>query len=449
MGKPVLSGKKSRVFTGLLAIALVATACTGGSSSTTTSTSDGATTGPSTSAATGLGATPAECSTSEGGVDWRSDETVTVEPIGTDSGFEIYAAVYPVPGPTDGLWSQWGQAAVLPDGRHFSAVGDHVGAGGNSFFYVYDPGLRTLSRFMDVLSLADHDPAAGGYGKVHAQMRVDQCGTLWATTYWGSRRQVEYGDGYEGDLLLEFDPNREVVVNHGPVAGRRGIPSLMISSDGRTLVGEANSPEREGLLVVFDTVNRTIVDEIEDERHMGFRSLATMADGSILYSVGNGALAEYAPGEGTTEQTIEGMPGESLRAVTPPGPDGTIYAMSNREPGFFSIAADGTIEAIGDPQGYTTSLALSPDGRFVYWLPGAHGSSYSSGATVLSYDTQTGQTAEVVSVASVVEEALGLRVGGTYSIVYADDRLYLGLNASELSDDSGFGNVVFLVVEGF
>ena len=46
-------------------------------------------------------------------------------------------------------------------------------------------------------------------------------------------------------------------------------------------------------------------------------------------------------------------------------------------------------------------------------------------------------------------EELGLRLGGTYGLAVhpSGDRIYIGMNASPSDDDSGFGEVVLLVVD--
>ena len=84
-------------------------------------------------------------------------------------------------------WSQWGQGVVLPDGRFVSAIGDEGTTDANSFVFEYDPATGQLTRTADVLSIAGHHDGDFGYGKIHAQVRLDPCGTVWATTYWGSQ----------------------------------------------------------------------------------------------------------------------------------------------------------------------------------------------------------------------------------------------------------------------
>jgi hypothetical protein len=91
---------------------------------------------------------------------------------------------------------------------------------------------------------------------------------------------------------------------------------------------------------------------------------------------------------------------------------------------------------------------MTPDGSRVFWMPEAHGGAWEVGAKVMSLDTASGEMTEVVSLLDPFGEALDLLPGGTYSTVYDEGRLILGMNASPMDDDSGFGEVVLVVLEG-
>ena len=152
------------------------------------------------------------------------------------------AAVYPGPAETGNPWSQWGQGAVTADGRFLSAVGDHLGADGNSYVYEFDPATGRLTLVTDVLSLVDHQPGAWGYGKIHAQMVPGPCDQVYVSTYWGTRDDLVYGEGYDGDLLLRIDPTaRTTGVLGVPVPGH-GTPSMGGAPALGLLYGEATDP---------------------------------------------------------------------------------------------------------------------------------------------------------------------------------------------------------------
>ena len=57
-------------------------------------------------------------------------------------------------------------------------------------------------------------------------MCLDPCGTVWATTYWGSQRKVEYGGSYTGDLLLRYDPSAHSLSKVAVPLEGAGLPSL-------------------------------------------------------------------------------------------------------------------------------------------------------------------------------------------------------------------------------
>jgi len=397
--------------------------------------------------------TSGDCEPAADGVAWRDDATIGLEQISNEDGIEVYAAEYPLPGPTEGLWTQWGQGIALGDGRHLSAVGDHLGADANSYFFVYDSEQRIVTRFGDVLSVVPHEDGAFGYGKIHAQMAMDNCGSIWAATYWGTRDDLTYENGYEGDRLLEIEPNARTISDRGAVAGEFGIPTMTMAGDGRTLVAgsvdvDSSEPDR-GVLTVYDTSTEKTVTQVDDPRHEGFRALGIdPMSGNIFYSIGDNRLAAVDPVSGEFADLDVTLPGWWLRSVTRPAPDGTVYGAADDEPALFSISPSGKLTDLGDPGGTTTSIAMTPDGSRIFWMPEAHGGAWEVGAVVNSMDTASGDITEVTSLLDPFEEELGLLPGGTYSIVYHDGRLILGVNASPLADDSGFGTVVLVVIEG-
>ena len=432
---------------------LVACATDDATGDETTSPSGTEITVPSTVTGEAEPTNPADCEPASDGVEWRDDATIDLARISTEDGVEVYAAEYPLPGPTEGLWSQWGQGIALGDGRHLSAVGDHLGVDANSYFFVYDSTERTLTRFGDVLSVVPHEDGAFGYGKVHAQMVMDDCGSVWAATYWGTRDDLVYENGYEGDRLLEIEPDAATISDRGAFAGEFGTPTMTMTLDGHTLVAgsvdvESSEPDR-GVLTVYDTSIRETVTQVEDPRQEGFRALGIEPGRwwRHLRDRRQPARRRSIPASGEFAELDVTLPGLWLRSVTRPAPDGTVYGAADDEPALFSISPDGELTDLGDPGGTTTSIAMTPDGSRIFWMPEAHGGAWEIGAVVNSMDTATGEITEVTSLLDPFEE-LGLLPGGTYSVVYDDGRLVLGVNASPVDDDSGFGTVVLVVIEG-
>ena len=268
---------------------------------------------------------------------WDRETTAEMSTL-TDQPNRILATVYPTPDYQARLWSQWGQGIVLPDGRFLSAIGDHEGRNGNSYFYVYDPQTQVITMISDVLSLTDHFDGDWGFGKVHAQMVSGPCGDVYVTSYWGTRSGLEFGSSYMGDILIRIDPQSEAIDNLGTLIPGFGVPSLAISPDGRILFAEGADPFGDsGVFVATDLTTGEEVFRDEDSDHIGFRAMAVDTEGRAYYSLGAGRLRRYDPTSGEVMEIADPMPGDFLRAATSADENGTLVAVTQGEPAFFTL----------------------------------------------------------------------------------------------------------------
>lgn len=149
--------------------------------------------------------------------------SVTAKTILDTDAVTVRAAVYPHPDYEGNPWSQWGRGVLAHDGRFLSAIGDHMGEDGNSYFYEFDPETSQLTLVGDVLSVVEHQEGDWGYGKIHGALVRDDC-LVYAATYWGSRRGLEYQGSYHGDHLLRWDPSDHRIESLGVPVERQGIP---------------------------------------------------------------------------------------------------------------------------------------------------------------------------------------------------------------------------------
>ena len=124
---------------------------------------------------------------------------------------------------------------------------------------------------------------------------------------------------------------------------------------------------------------------------------------------------------------------------------------TTREPdALFRLSSDGTFSDLGLVEDYVASLAVSPDGGTLYYVPGAHGSGADIGTPLIAVDVATGEHEVIVRLNELIEPALGVTAGGTYNIVAHPngERLFIGLNAGPPGErGETFGTVVLAVVE--
>ncbi len=417
-----------------------------------TSTTAGPTTVATTSTAPGTDPpSPIECPPADPAEPAPPAAEVELVEVGTFDGGTVLAAEYPVPDDLGEPWSQWGEGVVLPDGRFVSAVGDHRGRDGRSFLYEYDPATRTLARTVDVAEALGHRAGDWGYGKIHAPMVLDACDRVLTATYWGTRRDIEYGGTYEGDHLVRYDPTSRTLESLGVPAPGHGIPSLSITPDRSVLYVEAVDPASDpdaGRFLAVDAATGEVLRSSASPSHTGFRDVLVTADGTGLHAGGDGSLAGLDP-SGDAVEELDRWAAGWMRSATDPAPDGTVGFVTRRPDQLHRRDPDGTVTSLGEVEGYVASLSLAPDGRTVHYVPGAHGDGWRSGTPLIAADLTTGDRTEVVRLNELIEPALGIGVGGSYDVVVAPDgrRVFVGLNGSDDVEDAAFGTVVLAVVE--
>jgi hypothetical protein len=221
------------------------------------------------------------------------------------------------------------------------------------------------------------------------------------------------------------------------------------------LFGEAVTPTREsaagstqGAFFVYDVAKRKVVFRADDERLDGFRNVLVGPDGSAYVAGRDGQLFVYRPGDDRLRAHPELLGGGFLRASTAPAPDGTVYGVTQDPNALFALHPDGRVESLGPSRGYTTSIALDPDGRRFYYVPGATGTSWRQGTPVIAVETETGEQTVVARLNDLAEQELGLTLGGSYDVAIdpSGARLYVGVNAGRTREDP-WGEVVLVIVD--
>lgn len=128
-----------------------------------------------------------------------------------------------------------------------------------------------------------------------------------------------------------------------------------------------------------------------------------------------GPLMRYDPASGKPPTRIAGSIG--LLAATQETPDGYVYTVSTRGDGTlwrFNTKIDKIGNASVGTQTYVTTLDVDPSGRYLYYVPGAHGGSEGDGTPIVQFDVKTGKKKVLAFLHPFYQQKYGYVPRGTF-----------------------------------
>ena len=340
-------------------------------------------------------------------------------------------------------WSNWGDSLAV-DGKYYASVGDHLAPAGNAFVYEYDPEVKSFRKLLDLKKLLALP--AGHYvpGKIHSRLDLGSDGYLYCSTHRGSTKVTTDEFHYTGDWIVRINPVTGVseVVARGPVA-KHCIPTSVFDPErlifyGGTAPGSGDPDDIR--FFAYDVKADELLYTGPDgpPRAMIFAA----STGRVYFTPGTngvGDLVRFDPRKPGRPTKIPVQLG--LRAASEETPQGIVYTVSTGqgEHDATLFAFDTKTEtaeplgpaAVGSQQ-YITSLDADPTGRFVYYVPGAHGGADKDGCPVVQFDTKTRTRKAIAFLEPFYSEKIGCTLKGTYSVALSPkgDTLFITWNAN-------------------
>ncbi|MCA9201591.1 MAG: hypothetical protein KDA59_01005, partial [Planctomycetales bacterium] len=339
------------------------------------------------------------------------------------------------------LWSSWGDICVASDGRVYMGIGDHGNdrdGDARCFVYCWDPQQQRLDQVVDMNKVSPPRDGHPSWSKIHAKIDEGPDGAIYfsCTLNDGNRAgndDYRFDSTLPGGQLYRYAPATSVTSVFADLPSRRCTATSLLdrqrgiwwcnleAGDGNALWGfnmRAGKP-------LHETPDGTI----------GFnRNFALLRDGSILFN-GENSLATY---DAATKQVsvLQASLGDSpgMRCSTGETQGGHVYGITHKTHQLFSFSAATTeVTALGPNWlngSYTAVCELSPDERFVYYLPGSHGGAFRDGTPVVQYEIATGQRKVLAFLAETLERECGYVPGGTYGMKISADggTLYVNFN---------------------
>ena len=275
-------------------------------------------------------------------------------------------------------------------------------------------------------------------------------GLLYFSTHRGSTTVTADKNHYEGDWILRCDPKtgKAEVVARGPVP-KHCIPNSVLDPKrlifyGGTAPG-TDSKEQGVRFFAYDAKNEKLLYSGPDgpARCMIFAK----STGKVYYVPGKedmvGPLMRYDPKKGGAPVKIDAVLG--LRAATQETPQGIVYTVSKGGKGggestlfAFDTKTEKVEELVSAAVGasnYITTIDADPTGRYLYYIPGAHGGSERDGTPIVQFDTKTKAKKVIAFLHPHFKDKYGATLVGTFSAAVdpKGDKLFVTWNVSRES----------------
>lgn len=357
------------------------------------------------------------------------------------------------------LWSSWGDIGRAKDGSVYVGIGDHgddIGGDARCFIYRWDPKTAKLTQVVDMNKVIPPKPGQPAWSKIHAKIDEGPDGGIYfcCTLNDGNRAKLPdptkpkapkaYGfhEGLPGGQVYRLDPVTGKVSVFTSLPPRRCTATSLFDEQ-RNLwwcnleAGEGNA------LWCLDLKSGKPIYQGEDGS-VGFnRNFALLNDGSIIFNGnlvgdakdGDAPLMKLNLADGQIRQTksiFKNSPG--MRCTTRETKDGQVFGITYKNTQLFryDVKKD-ELEIIGSDWlagSYVAVCELSPDEKYVYYLPGAHGKAWNDGTPVIQYNIATRQQKVLAFLAPTLDRELEYVPGGTYGIKLSADgsTLYVNFN---------------------
>ena len=363
-----------------------------------------------------------------------------------------------------GPWSNWCQANFdTRTGKFYSAVGDHGKYDAHILLVEYDPATKKVRCLPEVNKVLGRSKTQFAEGKIHGWLDFYKSKDLksphlWYCTYWAKYDEPDeedYATGYEGGHIMSCDVLTGDIVDYGVPLKRASWPYH-------------HADTKRGYLYAVGMFNEFLAWDMNTQQTMWAGHLPpgmVWEDRSIMIDELTGMVYTTNYDKGDPErhfikydpfknrffklpchmprETQEGNRGSkaggysNMRAQTrSAGPDGLFWGVSydGRMFTFDPVKEEVVDKGYNWPgeQRYTCSMDRSPLGRYVYYLPGAHGHGYSDGSPIVQYDTKTDTKKVLAFMFPYYYEKYGYTPGGTFSIKLDDkgERLFILWNGA-------------------
>ncbi len=373
---------------------------------------------------------------------------------------EVDFAVFPGQWEGARLWSTWGDALTGTDGKFYGSIGDHAAPHGSAYVYSIDTAAKKVTQLVDCTAvIGEKDPQVYTPGKIHGGL-VQHDGRIYFWGYRGSVRQTTAEAKYRGDWLLSVGMEDNAALDHGVPIPHCSVPVLIGCKANASLYGYAvpgkTSPVQTDRFFRYSIATGK-VETLGGPTPDVSRAMIVTPSGDAYYSTGGKGASQfvhYNAKTGKFKTLKTKLPGgDTLRAASRVTESGAVYCITRGGVVFSFDTSTHQVKEIGPvfPAGplYTAACRLDPAGKYLYYLPGAHGKSITIGTPVVQMNVQTGRVKVIAFLSAGMIAKQKYHTGGTYGIALNEDgsQLFININGGDAdAKKPDFGKCAAIVV---
>ena len=337
-------------------------------------------------------------------------------------------------------WANWGKVTRSDDNRFYFSVGDHRGTGCQINIYEYSPGRNILHKVVDVDELLGWTDNTYTDGKIHGRMGIMPDGTIWAATHYGVwPDSLWWANGYRGSWLLSYNIYTHEKKNWGVQLIGNMLPEFNLDPKRGRLFGMGANYT----CLCWDTINKQV-------RYAGYppKSWLWWQRACLLeeetgkfwssdMSDNKRRFISFDPEYNKFERYELSPPANpytnaigQLRAYTEKRAFDSAFYCVSQNGAFFKFRPEiPETKIIGvnwDKGRYTSTMAIDPTGRYIYFMPGGtKGQNANEFGPLLQYDVKTGKKKVLAWLVDYYYNKYGYWCGGTYGMEISNDGSFL------------------------
>lgn len=303
-------------------------------------------------------------------------------------------AFYPEQNYPGNPWSHRSDGIVIGD-KYYSSSNDHLAPRGTAHLWEYDAAKKQFRLLCDTSKFLESMkafPPDMDYRPGEMQSRIDMGsdGWLYYATDRGSPTVTNDTRGWKGEWILRTNPAtlETQIVSTFPIP-KHTLPASVLDPKRMIFYG-GTAPGK-------DAANQKIQFYAFDVRA---RKMLIVADDgpyrTLVFSPSTGRVfwegKMYDPE--TNKITESNLP--NVRSASRETADGMVYGTSSTKADLWAFnTKSGAVKQLGNvavgKHEYIASVEVDPTGRYLYYVPGAHGGATGDGTPIVQYDLKTGK----------------------------------------------------------